>query len=161
MRNSLMTSPPRAGMTLLKPYAAMYAPQTRRHWIGWSGYAARRTLKYARERIVRDSPKNVSPMSSETRRIFARGRKKSPTAPKKFAMSSPIAAMGTDLMYGPLELEQVPHARIAQRRRDEDRGVEVDARERRHADHRHPRGLRRRDARLGVLERDALTGVGA
>jgi len=30
-RNSLMTSPPRAGMTLLKPYAAMYAPQTRRN----------------------------------------------------------------------------------------------------------------------------------
>ena len=32
-----MTSPPRAGTTLLKPYAAMYAPQMRRHWIGSSG----------------------------------------------------------------------------------------------------------------------------
>ena len=31
-RNSLMTSPPRAGMTLLKPYEAMYAPQMRRNW---------------------------------------------------------------------------------------------------------------------------------
>src|SRR3954447_3776879 len=161
MRNSLMTSPPRAGMTLLKPYAAMYAPQTRRHWIGWSGYAARRTLKYARERIVRYSPKNVSPMSSETGRISARRPKKSPTAPKKFAMSSPIAAMGTDLGYGPPEPEQVPHLRIAQRRDDEVRLAEVDPRERRHADDRHAGGLRGADAGLRVLERDALGRVGA
>src|SRR4051794_14394496 len=139
----------------------MYAPQMRRNAIGSSGYAARSTLKYARERIVRYSPKNVSPISSGTGRISARRPKKSPTAPKKFAMSSPIAAMGTDLMYGPLEPEQIPHARIAQRRRDEVGGGEVDAGERRHADHGHARGLRRRDPRLGVLERDALQRVGS
>ena len=28
-----MMSPPRAGTTLLNPYAAMYAPQMRRHWM--------------------------------------------------------------------------------------------------------------------------------
>src|SRR3954468_15432761 len=129
-RNSLMTSPPRAGMTLLKPYAAMYAPHTRRHWIVWSGYAARRTLKYARERMVRYSPKNVSPISSGTGRISARRPKNSPTAPKKFEMSSPIAATGTRLGYGPLEAEQVPYARVRERRRDEMRGGQVDAGER-------------------------------
>ena len=32
-----MTSPPRAGMTLLKPYAAMYAPQMRRNAMRSSG----------------------------------------------------------------------------------------------------------------------------
>src|SRR3954447_5540261 len=160
-RNSLMMSPPRAGMTLLKPYAAMYAPQTRRHWIGWSGYAARRTLKYARERIVRYSPKNVSPMRSEIGRISARRPKKSPTAPKKFEMSSPIAAVGTALGYGPLEAEQAPDARVVERRRDEVRRVQVDAGERRHADHRHARCAGRGDAGLRVLERDAVVGVGA
>src|SRR5689334_5556673 len=108
-----MMSPPRAGMTLLKPYAAMYAPQIRRHWIVWSGYAARSTLKYARERIVRYRPKNASPTTSGTRWISARRPKKSPTALKKFERSSPIAAVGTALGYGPLEPEQVPHARVA------------------------------------------------
>src|SRR4051812_33171917 len=151
-----MTSPPRAGMTLLKPYAAMYAPQTRRHWIVWSGYAARRTLKYARERIVRYRPKNVSPITSEIGRISARRPKKSPTAPKKFEMSSPTAATGTALGYGPLELEQGPNGRIAQRRDDEVRLCEVDTRERRHADHGHPGGLRGGDAGLRVLEPDAV-----
>src|SRR3954468_16098061 len=135
-----MTSPPRAGMTLLKPYAAMYAPQTRRHWIGWSGDAARRTVKYARERIVRYSPKNVSPTRSEIGRISARRPKKSPTAPKKFERSSPIAAAGTALAYGPLDPEQGPNGRIAQRRDDEVRRAELDAGERRHADHGHPGG---------------------
>src|SRR3954447_15425369 len=160
-RNSLMMSPPRAGMTLLKPYAAMYAPQTRRHWIGWAGYAARRTLKYARERIVRYSPKNVSPTRSEIGRISARRPKKSPTAPKKFERSSPIAAVGTDLGYGPPEPEQVPDLRIAQRRDDEVGLAEVDPRERRHADDRHPGGLRGGDTGLRVLEPDAVGGVGA
>ncbi len=32
-----MTSPPRAGMTLLKPYEATYAPQTRRNAIRSAG----------------------------------------------------------------------------------------------------------------------------
>src|SRR3954468_2669117 len=137
-----MTSPPRAGITLLKPYAAMYAPQTRRNAIGSPGYAARRTLKYARERIVRYSPKNVSPIRSGIGRISARRPKKWPTAPKKFAMASPMAPMGTDLGYGSLEAEQVPYARIAERRNDEVRGVEVDAGERRHADDGHPGGAR-------------------
>src|SRR3954451_1392394 len=135
-RNSLMTSPPRAGITLLKPYAAMYAPQTRRNAIGSPGYAARRTLKYARERIVRYSPKNVSPIRSGIGRISARRPKKSPTAPKKFERSSPIAALGTALGYGPLEPEQVPDLRIAQRLDDEVGPAQVDAGERRHADHR-------------------------
>src|SRR3954447_113688 len=76
-------------------------------------------------------------------------------------MSSPIAAMGTDLMYGPLEAEQVPYPRIAQRRHDEVGGVEVDPGERRHADDGHARGLRGRDPRLRVLERDARLRVGA
>src|SRR3954464_10706916 len=133
-----MTSPPRAGMTLLKPYAAMYAPQTRRHWIVWSGEAARRTLKYARERIVRYSPKNVSPISSGIGRISARRPKKSPTAPKKFERSSPIAPLGTRLGYGPLEAEQLPYARVGERGGDEVGGGERDAGERRHADHGHP-----------------------
>src|SRR3954451_5411844 len=139
----------------------MYAPQTRRNGIVSSGYAARRTLKYARERIVRYSPKNVSPISSGTGRISARRPKKSTTAPKKFAMSSPIAALGTPLMYGPLELQQVPDARIAQRWHDEVGGVQADAGERRHADDGHARGLRRRDPRLRVLEGDARRGGGA
>src|SRR3954453_804092 len=133
----------------------MYAPQMRRNAIGSSGYAARSTLKYARERIVRDSPKNVSPIRSGTGRISARRPKKSPTAPKKFAMSSPMAAAGTRLGYGPLEPEQVPYARVAQRRRDEVRGVERDAGERRHADHGHPGGAGGGDSGLRVLERDA------
>src|SRR4051794_41942261 len=94
-RNSLMTSPPRAGMTLLNPYAAMYAPQMRRNAIGSSGYAARSTLKYARERIVRYSPKNVSPIRSGTGRISARRAEKSPAGPEKVAMSSPMGAAGT------------------------------------------------------------------
>src|SRR3954451_24802657 len=111
-RKSLITSPPRAGMTLLNPYAAMYAPQTRRNAIRSSGYAARSTLKYARERIVRYSPKNVSPISSGIGRISANRPKKSPTAPKKFEMSSAIAARGTRLGYGPLEAEQRPYARV-------------------------------------------------
>src|SRR3954464_671057 len=156
-----MTSPPRPGMTWLKPYAAMYAPHTRRHWIGWSGYAARRTLKYARERIGRESPKNVSPITSEAGRISASRPKKSPTAPKKFAMSSPIAPMGTELGYGPLEAEQVPDARIGQRRCDELRRVEVDAGERRDADDGHARGAGGGDAGLRVLERDTRVRVGA
>src|SRR3954449_940314 len=138
----------------------MYAPQMRRNAIGSSGYAARSTLKYARERIVRYSPKNVIPISSGTGRISARRPKKSPTAPKKFAMSSPIAPMGTDLGYGPLEAEQVPYARIGQRRRDEMRRVEVDAGERRHADDGHPRGACGGAAGLRVLERDARVRVG-
>src|SRR4051812_16461129 len=133
-RNSLMTSPPRAGMTLLNPYAAMYAPHTRRNAIVSSGYAARSTLKYARERIGRESPNNVIPTSNGSGRIAARRPKKSPPAPKKFAMSSPMAPMATDLGYGQLEAEQVPYARFGQRRRDEMRRVEVDAGEGRHAD---------------------------
>src|SRR4051812_12970036 len=133
----------------------MYAPQMRRNAIGSSGYAARSTLKYARERIVRYSPKNVSPIRSGTGRISARRPKKSPTAPKKFAMSSPMAAAGTRLGYGPLEPEQVPYAQVAQGRRDEVRGVERDAGEGRHADDGHPGGASGGDARLGVLERDA------
>src|SRR4051794_14917600 len=161
MRNSLMTSPPRAGMTLLKPYAAMYAPQTRRHWIVWSGYAARRTLKYARERIVRYSPKNVSPITREIGRISARRPKKSPTAPKKFEMSSPMAAAVTALAYGPLEPEQVPDARVPQRRHDEVRRLERDAREGRHADDGHPRRPGGGDPGLRVLERDAAERIGA
>ena len=32
-----MTSPPRAGTTLLKPYAAMYAPQISRHGMRSAG----------------------------------------------------------------------------------------------------------------------------
>src|SRR5919199_4061951 len=156
-----MTSPPRAGITLLKPYAAMYAPHTRRHWIVCSGYAARSTWKYARERIVRYSPKNTSPISSGTSWISARRPKKSPTAPKKFERSSPIAAVGTALGYGPPEPEQVPYARIAQRRDDEVGLVEVDPRERGHADDRHAGGLRGGDAGLGVLERDAVGRAGA
>src|SRR3954447_23506670 len=105
----------------------MYAPQMRRNAIGSAGYAARSTWKYARERIVRYSPKNVSPISSGTGRISARRPKKSPTAPKKFEMSSPIAATGRRLGYGPLEAEQVPYARVRERRRDEMRGGQVDA----------------------------------
>src|SRR3954469_2964030 len=128
-----MTSPPRAGITLLKPYAAMYAPQTRRNAIGSPGYAARRTLKYARERIVRYRPKNVRPIRSEIGRISARRPKKSPTAPKKFEMSSPIAATGPALAYGPHEPEQGPDGRIPQRLDDEVRRTELDAREGRHA----------------------------
>src|SRR3954451_17474716 len=138
----------------------MYAPQTRRNGIVSSGYAARRTLKYARERIVRYSPKNVSPISSGTGRISASRPRKSPTAPKKFAMSSPIAAMRTDLGYGPPEPEQVPDLRIAQRRDDEVGLAQVDPGERRHADARHPGGLRGGDARLRVLERAAVLRVG-
>src|SRR3954447_15244755 len=131
----------------------MYAPQMRRNAIGSAGYAARSTLKYARERIVRYSPKNVSPTRSGTGRISARRPKKSPTAPKKFAMSSPIAAVGTALGYGPLEAEQTPDARVREQRRDEVGHAEVDAGERGHADHGHPRRARGSDARLGVLER--------
>src|SRR5213592_1827853 len=99
----------------------------------WSGYAARRTLKYARERIVRYSPKNASPISSGRSWISARRPKKSPTAPKKFERSSPIAAVGTALGYGP-EPEQLPHPAITQRGDDEVGLGEVDPRERRHAD---------------------------
>src|SRR4051812_30071280 len=112
----------------------MYAPQTRRNAMRSSGYAARSTLKYARERIVRYSPKNVRPTMSGIGRISARRPRKSPTAPKKFEMWSPMAAAGTRLGYGPLEAEQVPYARVRERRRDEVRAVERDARERRHAD---------------------------
>src|SRR3954447_2379182 len=133
----------------------MYAPQTRRNGIVSSGYAARRTLKYERQRVVRYSPKNVSPISIGTGRISARRPKKSPTAPKKFAMSSPIAPMGTDLGYGPVEPEKLPHARIGQRRHDEVGVVEVDAGKRGDADHGHARGARGGDTGLGVLERDA------
>src|SRR4051812_3868173 len=74
-------------------------------------------------------------------------------------MSSPMTPMGTDLGYGSLEAEQVPYARIAERRNDEVRGVEVDAGERRHADDGHPGGARGGDAGLGVLERNARAGV--
>ena len=52
-RKSLRTSPPRAGMTLLKPYDAMYAPQMRRNRIGSVGYAAWSVWKNARARSVR------------------------------------------------------------------------------------------------------------
>src|SRR3954452_22793077 len=100
----------------------MYAPQMRRKAICSSGYAARSTLKYARERIVRYRPKNASPTSSGIGRISARRPKKSPTAPKKFEMSSAMAAVGTRLGYGPLEAEQLPYPRVVQRRRDQVRG---------------------------------------
>src|SRR3954447_3641967 len=160
-RNSLMTSPPRAGMTLLNPYAAMYAPQIRRKAIVSPGYAARRTLKYARERIVRYRPKNVSPTMSGIGRISARRPRKSLTARMKFAMSSPIAAVGTALAYGPLEAEEAPDARVGERRHDEVGRVEVDAGERRHPDHGHARRAGGGHAGLRVLERDAVPRVGA
>src|SRR3954470_19637731 len=134
----------------------MYAPHTRRKAIVSPGYAARRTLKYARERIVRYRPKNVSPTRNGIGRISARRPKKSPTAPKKFEMSSPIAAVGTALGYGPLEAEKAPDAWVRERRRDEVGRVEVDAGEGGHADHRHPCRAGGGDAGLRVLQRDAI-----
>src|SRR4051812_20031009 len=93
--------------------------------------------------------------------ISARRPKKSPTAPKKFERSSPIAAVGTALGYGPPEPEQVPYALVMQRPHDEMGAVGAAARDRRHADHGHAGGPRGGDAGLRVLERDALRRVGA
>src|SRR5438105_9330347 len=77
-----MTSPPRMGTTLLNPTAAQYAPQMRSHLMCTPGYAARRQLKYARERSVRFSPKNSSPSSSVHQCTAARSEKNWPTASK-------------------------------------------------------------------------------
>src|ERR1700684_2382247 len=90
-----MTSPPRAGPTLLKPTAAKYAPHTRRHWKATAGYAARRLWKKPRERSVRLSPKNTRPRSSAPQCTAARSEKNFPAASRNELMLWPIEVDST------------------------------------------------------------------
>src|SRR3954466_1527689 len=80
VRKIRTTSPPRAGMTALKPYPAKYAPQMRRNSILDSGYAARRMWNEARARSVRYSVKQARARSSAGHDTAARFEAKSPTA---------------------------------------------------------------------------------
>src|ERR1700733_1996399 len=105
VRNSLMMSPPRAGTTLLKPTAAQYAPQMRRHWKLTAGYAARRLLKNARERSVRLRLKKARPNTSAPQWTAARSEKNWLAASRKTLTVWPIEveARGGDTpqAYGP------------------------------------------------------------
>src|SRR5947207_11390497 len=72
-----------------------------RHWKRSVGYAARRTLKHARERRVRKPPKNAHPSTRETHPTSANWPKNSSTEVRKEAANTGVTATRHTVREGP------------------------------------------------------------
>src|SRR5437763_17072940 len=88
-----------------------------RHWKRSVGYAARRTLKHARERRVRKPPKNAHPSTRETHPTSANWPKNSSTEVRKEAANTGVTATRHTVREGPaLSSRGHERARLARRR---------------------------------------------
>src|SRR2546421_4298826 len=89
-----------------------------RHWKRSVGYAARSTLKHARERSVRKPPKKAQPRSSESQPTAANCPKNSSTEVRNEAAMTGVTAMRHTVREAPaLSSRGHARARLARGRR--------------------------------------------